>query len=445
MSDLFSMADANRVHEAVREFVKLNSDATISRLEKEEAFDHVLKLLGWKEPRIQPLRLKSGSGSPSSHLLDLPAELNLQIVSYLDWPNITSLRLVSRYWRDIVTPPTVDLETSLLNHKIRCQELNRLIELRLNALFYAPNAPWSSRQYLMDIPPGWRWRFRYPCYTCMRWLRGHHYFDIYNFASFTFLKRYLLLSNRWPESMRGYPPQDTCLYASQFARPGLRLSYTRGETAGFRRYDPVFPYLSKARMCIHCAASKRFLPPGQMMGASSRSPAWIICICKKVFWRPNPDGWKFPVIGGRSKRHRPWFELMEYRPITLTAASDWGSFWWCEECNAAGMSKENWLQWAHELRIGATEAHIERLEGHKIAKGESVGRKAKKWCPIMKEQRYCRCAQWFVQEVWDGLTWPEPEDIDLECEVERKERGIHWVKYECSKALGKRSVSLRQT
>lgn len=427
------MAHADEIEGAVERYIMVNSDSLTSRASREQAFDDLFKILCDDELPIQPvvhlgIPENSGHESPVPSLLDLPPELHLRLISYLNWHTIISLRLVSCYWRDIITPYGVHWRTSLLSHRLQSQELNRHLELRLDELIFPPGSPWISHQRQEGKRPSWMWAARYPCYTCMRWLHNHHFVSKTHLAGQTYRRRYLFLSNRWPVSKT---TGDYWYVNYGVPVPAVRLSYDTKDKEPVR--SGIFKVVTpKTRMCIQCAAKKDFLPNGHLPGLlGCFGSQWIVCMCKKVFWRSDR------TIPNDSE----YDDLVQWGPNPPSEESPWRSFWWCGECNAAGLSKENWLLWAHELRIGATEARLERLEGEKIAQGRQES--CKRWCPIVKEERYCRCANWFIQEVWDGLAWKGSEKVQSAWGEYEKEPGISWVKWECRRALAERRVRLR--
>lgn len=429
------MADPGGLDEAVERYIKLNADFATARAERTQAFDHLFKILLCDEPPNQPVQLEYSENSDnktlSPHLLNLPPELHLKVVSYLDWHNTIALRLVSRYWRDIITPHGFNWRTSLLINKLRCQELNRCLELRLSELILPPGSPWISHPYPKGMRQFWAWAARYPCYTCMQWLHNHHFVPTGHLTAKNYRRRHVFLSNRWPVPK---PPGSHWYRHHGFPAPAIRIPYDTEYKTPNRAgpYTLLSPDLEKTRMCIQCAAKKNFLPTGHLPGLRDYLfSQWIVCICKNVFWRADKTVQRYPEYD----------DLDQRGPNPPTKESPWRSFWWCQKCNEAGLSKQNWLLWAHELGIGASEARLERLEGHKIAQGHPESRKRS--CPIVKEERNCYCARWFVQDVWDELAWKGNEKVQGCWGEYERERGISWLKYECRKALSERRVRLR--
>lgn len=341
--------------------------------------------------------------------LRLPEELQLAVITHLDWPTLTSLRLTSTELALLIPASClaryhaagkrqVQQDEHALFCLLRASHLNRTTAVTTIVHLALPSFPGNVTN--TQAPPQHLQHshksgslLHLPCYSCLRWL--------YARETWTFI-RYGDGPDKYTERLR--QAKENCF---------------SGEMRTFFKPPDEAHNMPTARVCIACGLRQGFYTRGMRVAGFQ--------ICKSCGVPESRLGqhtnfeWRYP----RTKEVRL-----------------------CVACRAAPeVAQMSELQFRHELFWDRYERGMRQAKKARVQEGlrqrallglrdrddEALLRRveeAGRWCPVMRQFRLCNC-----HKGWDEQSVVE---VEMEANSDRSfMKHLEWVSYGNNPALSK--------
>lgn len=286
-----------------------------------------------------------------SRMHDLPLELLIHIIDFLDWPSITSLRLTSPKFRILLPSNELEKRYTKCRRALHEEELSCLRRVEKEYWEQAEQSflGYHSSSYTSSsLDPDIRAynercstnSSRLPCYRCLRWL-----------------------------------PSITDL--PDFATSSL---FSRGMCTGTRNLGAKD---ALSRICIPCGIRTRLYNKGTCVKRS------VVCLSCGVLSSQRTTTNPVKSRQGQQWKHGWWCEACLILPEVenLTHQQLWHEFRWKKYEESMIRGKQYRLEKGKRLRQEqcGTESNADESKPIKIQSQKF------RWCPIMKEMRLCGC------------------------------------------------------